>query len=89
MRLDTRAAGIAGGTVLALGVFALTLLLLVRGAVAGDAPPLGIVLFGYSVSVAGAFIGALWGYAYGFLLGALSAFVYNLAAAPSAPPGAE
>lgn len=89
MQLDTRAAGVAGGTVLALVLFGLTLLLLARGAVATDVPVLVVVLFGYSVSVAGAFIGALWGYAYGFLLGALAAFVYNLVSAPSAPPGAE
>ena len=31
-------------------------------------------LFGYSVSVEGAFIGAMWAYAYGFLLGAAFAF---------------
>ena len=44
------------------------------------------VLFGYAVSPAGAFIGAMWAYAYGFLGGAAFAFMYNLAASPSEPP---
>ncbi|MGH7542077.1 MAG: hypothetical protein ACRELC_13870, partial [Gemmatimonadota bacterium] len=44
------------------------------------------VWFGYSVSPAGALIGALWAYVYGFLAGAVFAFVYNLAATPELPP---
>jgi hypothetical protein len=43
-------------------------------------------LFGWNVSVAGAFIGAMWAFAWGFLLGAGFAFVYNLAVVPPAPP---
>lgn len=66
-------------------VFSFTLLLLLRAGESAAAGSLGVLLFGYSVSVAGAFVGALWGYAYGFLLAALFAFAYNLAAAPSAP----
>lgn len=51
------------------------------------APPLlRSVLFGYSVSPAGAFIGAMWAYVYGFFGGAIFAFVHNLAASPPEPP---
>ena len=65
--------------------FLLTLLLLVQP---GDATlrPLDRLLFGYSVSLAGAFIGALWAYAYGVLLAGAVAFAYNLAVAPPLPP---
>lgn len=86
MRLDTRAFGIASGVVAAGAVFALTILWLVARR---DPSALGFlegVLFGYSVTVGGAFVGSLWAYAYGFLGGALLAFVYNVAAAPPAPP---
>jgi hypothetical protein len=44
------------------------------------------VLFGYSISVEGAFIGAMWAYAYGFMIGAAFAFAYNIAVIPPAPP---
>lgn len=86
MRLDTRAFGIASGLVTAGAVFALTILWLVARRDPAALEFLAGMLFGYSVTVGGAFVGALWAYAYGFLGGALLAFVYNLAAAPPAPP---
>lgn len=88
MRLDTRAFAIASGAVAAAMVFLLTILWVVSGR---DPAPLGVlagVLFGYSVSVAGAFVGSMWAYAYGFFAGAALAFVYNLGAVSPAPgPG--
>lgn len=86
MRLDTRAFGIAGGTVAALCVAAGTALWLAGGRDPSALEPLGAVLFGYTASVVGAVVGALWAYAYGFLIGAGFAFAYNLALAPAAPP---
>lgn len=89
MRLNTRAFAIAGGCVTSGATFVLTLLL-VAGPGAAAAPPfLSRVLFGWEVSPAGAFIGAMWAYAYGFLLCGSFAFAYNLAAAPSLPPAAD
>lgn len=85
MRLNTSAFGIGGGSIAATAVFVLTFLLLVRG-FGGTRVLAESFLFGYSVSVAGAFIGAMWAYAYGFVFGVLFAFVYNLAIAPSEPP---
>jgi hypothetical protein len=86
MRLQTRAFAIASGYVATATVFVLTLLLLFGGYSAEDVPVLTAVLFGYSVSVPGAFIGGMWAYAYGFLWGAAAAFAYNLAVIPPAPP---
>lgn len=86
MRLDTRAFGIATGVLAAGAVFCLTILWLLSRRDPAALGALEGVLFGYSVTVGGAFVGALWAYAYGFLGGALVAFVYNLAAAPPAPP---
>jgi hypothetical protein len=86
MRLQTRAFGFAGGLLSAGSVFLWTLLLGAAGAT-GSAPLLlRSFLFGWNVSVAGAFIGAMWAFAWGFLLGAGFAFVYNLAVVPPAPP---
>ncbi len=86
MRLQTRAFAMATGALASAAVFVATLLAL---AVYGRGAPAGLVagvLFGYSVSVEGAFIGAMWGYAYGFLIGAAFAFTYNIAVIPPAPP---
>lgn len=89
MRIDTRAFGIAGGIVSVLCVLGGTALWLAGGGDPGALAPLGSVLFGYSASVVGAVVGSLWAYAYGFLVAAGFAFVYNLALAPAAPPPAE
>lgn len=89
MRLQTRAFAIACGHVTSAGVFAITLLLTVAGFSTGDVPLLAATLFGYSVSLAGAFIGAMWGWAYGFAIGAGLAFAYNLSVIPPAPPPFE
>lgn len=85
MRLQTRAFAIACGHVAGVVVFALTLLLLVAGLTTADVAPLTAVLFGYSVSLPGAFIGTMWAWAYGFVVGAGVAFAYNLSVIPPAP----
>lgn len=89
MRLQTRAFAIAAGHVTSAGVFTLTLLLIVAGFSTGDVPLLAATLFGYSVSLAGAFIGAMWAWVYGFVFGAAIAFAYNLSVIPPAPPPFE
>ena len=89
MRLQTRAFAMATGALASAAVFVATLLAL---AVFGRGAPPGLlagILFGYSVSVEGAFIGAMWGSAYGFLIGAAFAFAYNIAVIPPAPPLVE
>lgn len=85
MRLSTRAFAIAGGAVSAAAVFGLTLLFLAGPGDPGALSPLSGMLFGYSASVAGAFVGALWAYAYGFLAAGAVAFAYNLALVPPPP----
>lgn len=63
----------------------LTLLFLVGPGDPASLTPLEGVLFGYEPTVAGAFVGALWAYPYGFLTAGAVAFVYNLAVVPSPP----
>lgn len=86
MRLQTRAFAIASGFLASVAVFFLTFLLMAAAGSGAEAALLQSFLFGYSVSVHGAFIGAMWAYAYGFLLGAAFAFVYNICVVPPAPP---
>ncbi|MBA3404941.1 MAG: hypothetical protein H0U13_09705 [Gemmatimonadaceae bacterium] len=81
--LDKRAFGTAIGFVSAIGVFAATA---IAAAVAPDNSPLRLLaayFAGYSVSVAGAFIGAGWAFATGFVAGWFVAFVRNLVLATS------
>jgi hypothetical protein len=98
MRLNTRAFAIAGGALTSALVFGLTFLFLLGPGDPTTLRPLSGLLFGYHVSVAGAFVGAMWGYVYGWLGGGALAFVYNLALVPppplelesgSAEPGSE
>ncbi|MDT8435827.1 MAG: hypothetical protein RRA92_03635 [Gemmatimonadota bacterium] len=86
MRLQTRAFAVACGLVAGAAVFLWTFLLLAAGG--ANSPPLLLrsVLFGWDVSVAGAFVGAMWAVAWGFLAGAVFAFVYNVSIVPPAPP---
>ena len=89
MRLQTRAFAVAAGALASAAVFVVTMLAL---AVFGRGAPTGLlsgILFGYSITVQGAFIGAMWAYAYGFMMGAAFAFVYNIAVIPPAPPLVE
>ena len=86
MRLQTRALAMAAGALTSAAVFVVTLLVLAVFGRGTDPGLLTGVLFVYSISVEGAFIGAMWGYAYGFLIGAAFAFAYNIAVIPPAPP---
>jgi hypothetical protein len=81
-RVDRRALGVAVGTVLALGVFLLT----IDGLLRRPEPSLNLDLLGqyfpgYSVSWTGALAGLGWAFAVGFCAGWLLAFVRNFAVA--------
>ena len=86
MRLQTRAFAMATGALASAGVFMVTLLALAVFGRGADPGLLAGFLFGFSISVEGAFIGAMWAYAYGFMVGAAFAFAYNIAVIPPAPP---
>jgi hypothetical protein len=83
--LHKRCLGIAVGAALGLVVFAATLLHLARSP--GEPYPLVLLeqyFPGYSVSLAGAFVGLLWAFWFGFVLGWTFAFVRNCALAATA-----
>jgi hypothetical protein len=85
MPVDKRAFGAAIGTAGAVLLAAVTLAVVAMGH-ADVATGLGLLsnyFSGYSVSVMGAIIGALWAFAVGFVVGWLIAFTRNLSLAVS------
>lgn len=74
------AMGVAGGVVSGGILFLMTLALVVKGGYRVG-PTLGLLsqfFFGYTVTLPGAFIGLLWGFAAGFMLGWGFAVVHNV-----------
>jgi len=79
LRLNARAWGIALGLLFGVGLFLATILLVVRGGqeVGPHLNLLGMFLPGYSVSIAGAFIGFAYLFVIGYAVGRLVGSVYN------------
>lgn len=76
MRLSAKGLGLALGILWGLTVFFTTLLIMWRGG-GGTLQKLSQVYFGYTVSLGGAFIGLIWGFVDGLILGVLLAVLYN------------
>jgi hypothetical protein len=81
-RLNARAWGIAGGLVLALGLFAATNVLIVQGAPEGQpvGPTLGLLSYflpGYSVTFMGSLIGFVYCFVIGYAMGRVMGTLYN------------
>ncbi len=79
--LHRMAMGIAAGAVGGSLLFLLTLFLVAKGGypIGPNMKLLGQFFFGYDVTVAGSFIGLLWGFAAGFVAGYGFAVVRNIA----------
>jgi hypothetical protein len=79
-----RAFGVAIGTAAGVSLFVATLMYWAREPQDGDGLWLLIQYFrGYSVTVAGAFVGLVWGFVTGFVAGWFFAFSRNLVVATS------
>ncbi len=81
--LDKRALGAAIGVASAVCVFAVTAIAVTAAPAAPGLHLLGEYFAGYTVSWGGAFIGAAWAFATGFIAGWFVAFVRNLVLALS------
>ena len=79
-RLDRTALGVAFGVIVGLAVFSTTVVLLLKGGdqVGPNLSLLGQYFIGYRVTWGGSFIGLAYGFASGFALGSLAAFLRNL-----------
>ena len=77
--LHKRALGVAIGTVTGLGLWIVTLALVIKGGypVGPRLALVGQYFPGYSVTFAGSFVGLLWGFVTGFLVGGFFALLHN------------
>ena len=83
MKLRVLGAGVAGGVVLGLAIFVLTLYIHFLGG-GQHLSLLNAIYWGYTVSVAGAFLGLVYGFIDGFIVGVIFAVIYNLLAGKEA-----
>lgn len=81
-RIDAIRLGIAGGLVLGLICFVLTLISLVSGFGIEALNVLRGLFYGYEISGFGSLVGAIYGFIFGFVELFLVAFVYNLLGPP-------
>jgi hypothetical protein len=88
MILNKNAAGLALGIVCALCMFLLALSAAYLGWGAGAIMIAQDVYIGYGASLLGGVIGAIWGFAKGYILGFLIACLYNTLSAKSSKPQA-
>ncbi len=77
MRLDVKAFALTCGILWGVTIFVSTLWLLAMGYDGQLISKLDHFYLGYSFSVAGAFIGLVWGFVDGVICGALFAWLYN------------
>ncbi len=77
MKLNIKAFGLAGGITWGLLILLLTFWFLIMGYQGSVLAKLGNVYIGYSVTFWGAFIGLVWGFIDGFIIGAFFAWLYN------------
>jgi hypothetical protein len=79
MRLNAQAWGMSFGAIFGLGLFLATLFLVIRGGehVGAHLSLLRVYFPGYSVSVAGSFIGFIYAFVVGYATGRLIGLIYN------------
>lgn len=80
MRLDTKAFAITTGLIWGLGLFFITLWVMLFDGATGESTWIGRVYRGYEISWRGAGIGLLWGLGDGLIGGAIFAWLYNVLA---------
>ncbi len=78
MRLDTKAAALAGGFFWGIGLFMLTWWFIWLDGASGEVTLIGKVYRGYHISPLGSFIGLAWGFVDGLIGGGILAWLYNL-----------
>jgi len=78
-KLDRTALGLAVAALFGLGVFAATIILIIKGGdvVGPNLALLGQFFIGYTITVKGAFIGLAYGFVVGFIIGWLIGFLRN------------
>ncbi|MCK4432174.1 MAG: bacteriophage holin [Candidatus Aminicenantes bacterium] len=81
MKLNVKAFALTCGLVWGLTLFFITWWIIVFEGVTCEPTLIGRVYRGYSISLAGSFIGLAWAFVDGLIIGAIFAWLYNLIAA--------
>ncbi|HER08401.1 MAG TPA: hypothetical protein ENO20_05770 [Bacteroides sp.] len=77
MKLHTSAFALAAGITAGLVMLLITFLFLILGHEGTTLVKVHKLFFGFQVTWWGAFLGLLWGFVYGFLVGLFFAWLYN------------
>jgi hypothetical protein len=77
MKLNAKSLALTCGILWGFAVFFATIWLLIIGASGKTISLLGAFYFGYQFSIAGAFVGLIWGFVDGVIGGFLFAYIYN------------
>ncbi len=79
MRLNAIVSGIVTGIIVGVGLFGVTIWLVVKGGpvVGPHLALLGQFFIGYKVTFLGSFVGLLYGFGTGFIIGGAIAMLYN------------
>lgn len=78
MKLNPKALALTSGIIWGLSIFIATIWLLIRNTGGDTISLLKNFYLGYSYSIGGAFIGLLWGFIDGLIIGFIFAWLYNL-----------
>ena len=77
MKINTKALALSMGIIWGLGIFLLTVWFLIMCYHGNTLSKLSQVYIGYSVSWIGAFVGLIYGFIDGLIIGACLGFLYN------------
>ncbi|CAB1059097.1 hypothetical protein D1BOALGB6SA_3855 [Olavius sp. associated proteobacterium Delta 1] len=82
MKLNVKAFALTCGLVWGFALFSLTWWIIGFDGPTGEPTLLGRLYRGYSISPAGSFIGLIWAFGDGLIIGAIFAWLYNLISFP-------
>jgi hypothetical protein len=83
MKLNVKALALTCGIIWGLGLFLLTWWIMAFDGATGEITLLGRIYRGYSISPLGSIAGLIWAFVDGWIGGAIFAWLYNIAAAPT------
>jgi hypothetical protein len=81
MKLNVKAFALTFGLVWGFGLFVLTWWIIAFDGSTGEPTLIGRLYRGYSISPAGSFIGLVWAFVDGLIIGAIFAWLYNIVSA--------
>ncbi len=77
MKLNVKSLALTSALLWGIGIFTLTWWIIAFEGITNDITIIGKIYRGYSISPLGSFIGFIWAFCDGLIIGALFAWVYN------------